>query len=71
MGFIIIGLYVLWLVSLTKKAKEPIVSKPYINHPLHVVLSFLTVGFWLFVYVPLLMLHGSLQKRYLAGRGQL
>lgn len=34
-----------------------------VNHPLHIILSILTLGFWLLVYVPILLVNGSRKKR--------
>ena len=33
--------------------------KPKLNHPLHIILSILTGGLWLIVYVPLLIFKGK------------
>lgn len=39
-------------------------QKPYCNHALHIILTFLTGGLWLFVYVPILLKHGNETKVY-------
>ena len=33
-----------------------------VNHALHIILSILTLGAWLFVYVPILIVHGHKAK---------
>lgn len=65
MGFVLLALYVYWLVTLCNKAKAPVTTKPYLNHGLHILLTILSAGLWLFFYIPLLILHGNQQKRYL------
>lgn len=45
-------------------------TKPYCNHGLHIVLTVLTGGLWLFVYVPVLMKHGNEMKAYNARNGR-
>lgn len=40
---------------------QPIV-KP-VNHALHVILTILTAGAWLLVYVPILLVHGHRAKK--------
>lgn len=37
-----------------------------VNHILHLILSVLTGGLWLFVYVPLLIRYGRRNKAYVA-----
>ena len=32
--------------------------RPKLNHPLHIILTILTGGIWLLVYIPLLILKG-------------
>ena len=39
-------------------------KKPYLNHALHIILTLLTGGLWLFVYIPLLINHGHKMKVY-------
>jgi hypothetical protein len=35
----------------------------YLNHPLHIILSILTGGLWLLVYVPMLIQQGREAKQ--------
>lgn len=44
--------------------------KPYCNHALHIILSIVTGGLWLFIYIPILIEHGSKMKRYRARYGR-
>lgn len=39
-------------------------QKPYINHALHIVLTLITGGFWLFIYVPLLIDYSNKMRQY-------
>lgn len=42
---------------------------PPVNHALHIVLSILTAGLWLFVYAVVLIMHGRKVKQSLQGKG--
>ena len=45
------------------KQQEPL----YVNHALHIILTFLTGGLWLIVYIPILLAKSKEQKQRASG----
>lgn len=39
-------------------------QKPYVNHVLHIILTILTGGLWLFVYIPILISYSGKMKEW-------